>query len=118
MARSSVLVVVLVTCPDEGSALRIAGELLDGRLAACVNVISGLRSFFWWEGKVEEALEALLIIKTRSSLLGELTKRIRELHPYEVPEVIALPIVGGSEDYMEWVKEETKAGKRVEGPGG
>jgi len=108
-----VFVVVLVTCPSVEEARRIARVLLEERLAACINIVPGLTSLFWWEGKLDEAQEALMIIKTRASLLPELTTRVRELHPYEVPEVVALPIVGGSEDYLSWVGEEARRGREA-----
>ena len=102
------IVVVLVTCPGRDVAERIAKALLEARLAACVNITSELKSFFWWEGKVEEASEVLMFIKTRAELLDELIDKVKELHPYEVPEVIALPVTAGSSNYLAWVKEETK----------
>jgi len=100
--------VVLITCPDVASARRVAEGLLKDRLAACVNIISGLKSFFWWKGKLEEADEVLLVVKTRLALVKDLVARVRELHPYEVPEVIALPIVEGSDDYLAWLGEEVR----------
>jgi len=102
------VVVVLVTCPSREVAERIAKALLEARLAACVNITPELKSIFWWKGEVEEASEVLMFIKTKAELLDELIARVRELHPYEVPEVIALPVAAGLSDYLAWVEEETK----------
>jgi len=103
-------VVVLITCPDREMAERIARALLEERLAACVNITGPLSSLFWWEGRIDRAEEFLLLVKMRFNLLEKLVARVRELHPYEVPEVVALPIVGGSEDYLAWLGEETRSG--------
>ena len=102
------VVVVLVTCPSREVAERIAKALLEARLATCVNITPELKSIFWWKGEVEEASEVLMFIKTKAELLDELIARVRELHPYEVPEVIALPVAAGLSDYLAWVEEETK----------
>ena len=100
--------VVLVTCPNMASARRVAEVLLKDRLAACINIVSGLKSLFWWKGKLEEADEALLIIKTRLVLVRDLIARVKELHLYEVPEVIVLPIVEGSDEYLSWLGREVR----------
>ena len=84
----------------------IAGALIDARLAACVNV-TGVQSCFRWEGAVSSEPEDLLIIKTQKRLLDRLISRIRELHPYDLPEIIAIPIVGGYAPYLDWIGEET-----------
>ena len=84
-------------------ASRIANALVEEKLAACVNRLSRMTSTYRWEGKVQSETEALLLIKTTQRLLDPLSKRIKELHPYEVPEVIALPIEGGSERYLAWL---------------
>jgi periplasmic divalent cation tolerance protein len=99
-------IVVYVTAPEE-KAKDLARALVESRLAACVNILSGARSIYYWQGKVCDEEEALLVIKTRSGLLEELTKTILTLHPYEVPEVIAVPIVGGSPSYLKWLDEST-----------
>lgn len=98
---------VLVTCPSEGDAERISRALLDRRLAACVSAISGVRSSFLWRGAIEEASEVLLLIKTRAGLVGELIEEVRRLHPYEVPEIVAVPIADGFKGYLGWIDEET-----------
>ncbi|MFB6470557.1 MAG: divalent-cation tolerance protein CutA [Vulcanisaeta sp. AZ3] len=98
-------VVVFVTVPSREVGLSIARDLVSARLAACVNVVDGLRSVYFWEGRVEEDNEALLVIKSRRDRLDELVRFVRERHPYKVPEVIALPVVGGFVDYLRWIDE-------------
>ena len=83
---------------------------MEDRLAACVNRIPGVRSVYRWQGKVEQSAEELLIIKTRKELFTTLEKRVRELHSYAVPEVIALPIINGSESYLRWLGEQVSGG--------
>jgi len=101
-------VVILITCPDRDSGRKIAFGLVENRLAACVNIISGLNSIYYWQGKIEDDSEALLIVKTQGSLFEEVEKFVKENHPYTVPEIIALPVVKGSEDYLKWIKETTR----------
>lgn len=98
---------VLVTCPSEGDAERISRALLDGKLAACVSAVPGIKSSFLWRGAVEGASEVLLIIKTRAGLVGELIEEVRKIHPYEVPEILAVPIVDGFKGYLDWIDRET-----------
>ena len=97
--------VVFVTAPDMTVAQRLARRLLEQKLAACVNVVPGMTSFFWWQEKIDEQSETLLIIKTISAKLNALINGIKKEHPYEVPEIIALPIVGGAEDYLQWLRD-------------
>jgi len=99
--------VVLITAPKK-DAEKIARHLLERRVAACVN-IADVKSLYWWEGKIEEDEEALLIVKTSTDKLNDLVKEVRAVHPYQVPEVIALPIVGGYKEYLSWVERETHA---------
>lgn len=99
-------VVVLITAGSQEEAQKIAGALLERRKAACVNIVPRVDSHFRWEGKLETDQEVLLIIKTRASLVDELVDLVRSVHSYDVPEVIALPIVGGNQDYLAWVDEE------------
>lgn len=101
-------IVTLCTVPDRESGERIARALVEERLAACVNLLPGVASFYRWEGKVEEASEMLLIIKTGVSRFDVLKKRIQELHPYDLPEIIALPIIHGDRGYLNWITESTK----------
>ena len=95
--------VVLVTTPDADSARVIARTLVDERLAACGNVVPGLTSIYRWQGTIEEAGEALLILKTSDERLARMSERIVELHPYDVPEVLALPIEAGHQPYLDWL---------------
>ena len=99
---------VLTTAPDEETSARIAQAVVGERLAACVQVLPGITSFYRWEGKLEKNGEWLLLLKTSRERLSELTARIESIHPYEVPEVIAFEIAGGAEKYINWVQEETK----------
>ncbi|SRR5581483_852695 len=99
-------IVVYVTVPTTAEGERIAATLVEERLAACVNRIPGIRSTYRWRGLVEHAEEELLIIKSRADLFASLKHRVVELHSYDVPEIIALPIVEGSEPYVRWLDEE------------
>lgn len=101
--------VVLVTASSPEEAARVAHALVDEKLAACVNVVPGLRSIYRWQGRVEHAEEVLLIIKTGRHVLTALTERVRALHSYTVPEVIALPVVVGAAPYLEWLAGEVRA---------
>lgn len=96
---------VLCTVPDENTATRIARALVEGGLAACCNVVPGLRSVYMWKGEVCDDAELLLIIKTRLDRFGELEAAVRDLHPYDVPELIALPVARGSADYLTWMAD-------------
>lgn len=101
-------VVIFVTTSSTEEANEIGRVLVEERLAACANVLPGVFSRYWWKGQIEEAAEALLILKTREDLVGALAGRVRALHSYTVPEIIALPIVGGSPDYLAWIDESTQ----------
>ncbi len=101
-------IVVFVTCGSEEEGLKIANALVEGRLAACVNLISPIRSIYRWEGKIWDEKEWLLIIKTQKERFGELEKSVRSLHSYSVPEIISLPILEGSSSYLNWIRENTK----------
>lgn len=103
------IVVVLCTAPS-GDAERIAERVVEKRLAACVNLF-GVGSVFWWEGTLAREREELLVIKTRRDLLPDLTAALKGAHPYETPEIIALPIIGGDADYLAWVAGETRRGE-------
>jgi len=100
-------IVVFVTAPED-EAVEIAATLVEEKLVACVNIVPGLRSLYWWQGKVEDEPEVLCIMKTRSELFERLQDRVRELHSYEVEEVLALPILAGNPPYLEWIKENTR----------
>lgn len=99
------VVLALSTCPDEQTAKVIAETLVRERLAACANRIPGVRSTYFWEGRLQDESEILLIIKTTQSRLGELKVRLKALHPYEVPELAAISIVDGNEAYLAWVRQ-------------
>ena len=101
-------IVVLVTCGSEEEALKIAKALIEEHLAACVNVISPIRSIYRWEGKIWDEREWLLIIKTQSHRFGELEKKVKSLHSYSVPEIVSLPILEGSSSYLSWLVEMTQ----------
>ena len=101
-------VVVLITASGEEEAVGIGRELLELRLAACVNVIPSVRSLYWWEGSIQDDREVLMIAKTRKDLFGRLREKVKELHSYTVPEVLALPVVEGFDKYLFWVMEETR----------
>jgi periplasmic divalent cation tolerance protein len=98
---------VLTTCPDATTAEEIARELVEERLAACGNVVPGLTSIYRWKGAIERADEWLLLLKTTSDRLEALAARMRELHPYDVPEILTIEIARGDADYVRWVVEET-----------
>ncbi|MFT3807685.1 divalent-cation tolerance protein CutA [Arenimonas sp.] len=99
---------VTCTCPDKPAALTLARDLVELRLAACVQVLPGLHSIYRWEGRVEDAEEVLLLIKTWDDRMQALTEAIGERHPYELPEIIALQAAGGLAPYLQWVQDETR----------
>lgn len=100
-------IVVLCTCPDNTSARQLAQTLLSEKLAACVNLIPQVTSLYYWQGKMEESQEVQLVIKTRRTMFGVLQERLLAIHPYEVPEILALPILCGNPAYLQWVQEQT-----------
>jgi periplasmic divalent cation tolerance protein len=108
MPRNPNHIVVFVTASSSEEASKIAESLLQQRKAACVNIVSGVASSFWWKGKIDSAQELLLVIKTRASMLPKVVALVKEVHSYEVPEIIALPIVGGNDDYLRWIGNEVK----------
>ncbi|XP_072982349.1 protein CutA 1, chloroplastic [Typha latifolia] len=101
-------IVVYVTVPNREAGKKLSESIITERLAACVNIVPGIESVYWWDGKVQTDSEELLIIKTRESLLDALTEHVKTNHEYEVPEVIALPINGGNLKYLEWIKNNTR----------
>lgn len=102
-----------VTAPSREIALAIGRTIVAERLAACANVIDSAASVYWWQGTLEEASEAVLILKTRAELLERLTARVKALHPYECPCVVALPIAGGNPEYLDWIAGETAPALRA-----
>lgn len=107
VAGDSEVRVVLATVPDADVAGRIARTLVEERLVACVNVVERVRSVYRWQGEVEEAAELLLVMKTRADRCATLAARVEALHPYELPEVLVLPVCGGSRRYLDWVVSES-----------
>ena len=100
-------VIVFTNLPDREAALKLANALVANKLAACVNVLSGCTSVYRWKGAIENAQEVPVLIKTRAARYAEIEAAIRALHPYELPEIIAVPVVRGSDDYLRWVADET-----------
>jgi periplasmic divalent cation tolerance protein len=98
------VLIALCTCPNAESAERIATALVTEKLAACVNQLPGVRSTYWWQDQVQTDEEIQLVIKTTTAKLATVEARIKALHPYAVPELIAVPVVGGSSEYLEWVR--------------
>ena len=98
---------IMCTCPDQDTAQNIADMLVDRALAACVNILPGLTSVYQWQGKRENAQEHLLLIKTTDEAYQALEQAITELHPYELPEVIAVPITQGLGGYLQWIEQQT-----------
>jgi periplasmic divalent cation tolerance protein len=100
-------VIVLTNLPDRAIAIRLANALVEQKLAACVNVLAECASVYRWKGAVENAVEVPVLIKTRAGRYAEVEAMIRSLHPYELPEIIAVPVVRGCEEYLQWVAGET-----------
>ena len=101
-------IVVFVTCTSKKEALAIAKKLLNEKLIACANIIEGVSSLFWWKGKVDKARETLVIIKTARKNFNKIKRRIKRLHSYEVPEIVALPIASGENSYLKWIDKSIK----------
>ncbi len=100
-------IAVLITAATAEEAEKIAGELIRLKLAACCNIIDGISSIYEWEGRIEKSGEAMIIAKSRAELFPELEKKVKELHSYDLPEIIAIPIVKGSADYLGWITKST-----------
>lgn len=108
------VVIAFCTCPDTGSAARIAAALVEERLAACVNRLPGVASTYRWQGRIEQADEVLLLIKTTADCLPALRQRLPQLHPYELPELVVVEAAGGLPAYLAWVAAETRPDERNE----
>jgi len=105
----SEFILVISTVSNEEEGKTIAEKIVTERLAACVSLSSAIQSFYWWQDKISSDREFMLFIKTRNDLYPKLEQRIRELHSYEVPEIIGLPVCQGSQVYLDWIKKETMA---------
>ena len=101
-------VLVMVTCSSQEEAEEIGNSLVEKRLTACVNVLPEIKSIFHWKGKISKEKEVLLIVKSKLDLFELIRNEVKDLHSYEVPEIIALPIKAGSEEYLNWIKKETQ----------
>ncbi len=98
---------IYMTTETEADAERIGQALVSERLAACINIVAGMRSMYWWDGAVQQSSETILIAKTRTSLVDRLTERVRELHAYECPCIVSLAIDGGNPAFLDWIDAET-----------
>jgi periplasmic divalent cation tolerance protein len=101
-------IVVFITCPNKKVSEKIAEILLEKKLAACINILDNVTSYYWWKSEKESSQEVLMIVKTRRELLKKLTTNVIEAHPYDLPEIIAVPLVGGSISYLKWIDKETR----------
>jgi periplasmic divalent cation tolerance protein len=107
-------IIVMVTCGNSAEAEAIANELLQERLVACVNIAGRIRSLFHWQGTVARESESLLLMKTQRGRFEQLSRRVKELHSYQVPEVIAMPVIVGNPDYLAWIEEATAPPEEAE----
>lgn len=105
-APNSGYVVIFITTGADEEAQLISRVLLEQKKAACVNIIPEVNSLFWWKSKIDSSRESLLVVKTKASLVDEVVQVVKEVHSSDVPEIIALPIVGGSRDYLDWIDKE------------
>jgi len=105
----NVYLVALVTVPSTDVGRDVARALLDRKLAACVNIVPSISSFYTWEGEICVDEELLLIVKTTESAFDELASTVKDIHPYDVPEIIALPLAAGTKDYLDWIQEVVRA---------
>lgn len=99
--------IIYITTKDKDQAKQIGRILVEERLAACVNIIDGMTSIYWWDNSLNEDNEAILIAKTTQDLLDPLTARVKQLHTYECPCIVAIPIIGGNPDYLQWIEQQT-----------
>ena len=98
-------IIVLMTTPNKKEAEKIVHQLLEKRLIVCANIVDSVSSLFWWKQKIEQENETLVIMKSSQKLFKTLTQKIQELHSYEVPEILAIPIVAGAQSYLDWMKK-------------
>ncbi len=97
-------IIILVTTKDKKEAEKIARALLESKLIACANILPGVHSLFWWQGKIDSSQEALLVLKTKKTLFKKVSSKVKSIHSYQTPEIIVLPVVHGSEDYLQWLE--------------
>jgi periplasmic divalent cation tolerance protein len=107
MIEPGEFVIVLTTVETEADAGRLARTLVEERLAACVNILAAMTSVYRWQGRIQQEHEHQLVMKTQSARIPALQARLRELHPYDVPELLVVPVMSGSEEYLGWVRENT-----------
>ncbi|MFH1383124.1 MAG: divalent-cation tolerance protein CutA [Chloroflexota bacterium] len=107
-SQKDTAVVVLITASTEKEARAIADCLLTKRKAACVNIVPKVDSSFWWQDKIDTAQESLLLVKTKASLVPQIITLVKGIHSYQVPEIIALPVIAGNPDYLEWIDKEVR----------
>jgi periplasmic divalent cation tolerance protein len=100
---------VVITCPSRKDAGKIKDLLLKSRLAACANILEGVNSFFWWQGKIDSASEVTLLAKTTRAKFKKIIACVTEVHPYDTPEIIAIPIIDGNKPYLDWIDDSLKA---------
>jgi periplasmic divalent cation tolerance protein len=100
-------IVVYITVPSQEVGLQVANMLVENNLAACVNILPGVMSIYQWQGEIQQEDELLLIVKTKAGCFDQLATAVKRVHPYDVPEIIAAPIVSGSNEYLAWINEET-----------
>jgi periplasmic divalent cation tolerance protein len=100
-------IVIMITVPSREVGEQVANALVEGRLVACVNIVPGISSIYQWQGNIEQEDELLLIAKSRATLFNRVATLVKQIHPYDVPEVIAIPIVAGSSEYLAWIDTET-----------
>jgi len=98
---------VYMTAGDRQEAERVGQALIESKLAACVNILDGMQSMFWWQGKVEQEGEIVVIAKTREDLVPQLTEKVKSVHSYDCPCIVAVPIIDGNPDFLQWIREET-----------
>jgi len=105
-------IVIFITSGSKEEANRLARVLVEEKLAACVNILPGVESLYWWKGEIESSKEWMLVVKTQGKMVNRVVKRVKEIHSYEVPEVIAVPIVEGNRDYLQWISDVLASGKK------
>ena len=98
-------IIVLITAGNKKEADKIARALVKSKLAACVNIVDNLRSIFWWQGRLDQAKEVLLVVKSRKEKFNKIAKLVKSIHSYEVPEIIAIPIASGFKSYLSWIND-------------